>query len=481
MLHRFKQIAIQREDQEGVVVGGETASDLITVIDPQWTPDFGHVERDNTDSSLSPRPPLEGTKKAQLSFSMELAGASAGLTTSPPYGLLMRAMGMREIGNTASATSPYNGTGNKGRALLLTIPLTWTSGTSVLHGETVTQATSGATGVAIGSVSEGSEITVLVRQTSTAAFTNTDALTFSGGSVISPTAAVLAGRAYYRYDKPTIYLNGTASGTISVGDVVVGQTSGAKGVVVEVPGTFGTDGILLVERIPGFGHFSSGETVQVDASNKITSVQAPVAFDIPSLSITYYEDGNRIRFRGCRGTGVLTFPTGKPAMLAVTMEAGWVSSDPDTSPMFAAQVGPEADPPRFLGASAFDIDDGYDALISEVSFDLGSSAAMRPDPHDLTGWAYAEVTGRAMTGTMDPEAVTEDARAHLAKGAGAVTSRLRGTFGTLGSGNAFYFQAPKVITVPSPGEREGQSIYSEAMRLYKEAAAGGDEFILLNY
>lgn len=474
MLHRFKQIAVQIEAQEGVHETGEASGDLLTVKDLDWKPEFERYEPDTVQLSMTPTKPRKSRNSGTLTFKVELAGAAAGLTTDPPIAKLLRACGLRMFGDQAAAGTPFGGSGQIGRVFYVDAEASWTTGSVLEHGTAVTDGSTGG-GVVLGSYRTGVAQRIWIRQTTSAAWATGGVITATGIAIDYTGDQVLGGRAFVPADKPTYYLKGTLAGTIAAGDIVTGVTSGAKALVIEA---FNSGAELLVERAPGFGFFATGETVRRAASNEITSIQAPVQFDIPTLSITYYEDGNRVRVAGCRGSGTLRFEGGKPVLLELTMMG--LHHDEGTVAMFPTAAPLEAEPPSYLGAN-ITIDRTFHPLISTLAIDLGRETAKRSDVEKPAGYGFTASTGRKIVGTMDPETVHEAIFPFIGKAKDVVTFEIRTRLGTGGTGNAFDVMMPAVVHNVEPGERDGQSIMNQNLEMYSLAGIRGDEFALFTF
>lgn len=126
-----------------------------------------------------------------------------------------------------------------------------------------------------------------------------------------------------------------------------------------------------------------------------------------TLTIGRYVNGVRKILRGCMGNVVMTFPTGRKAMLRFTFTGVWVAQ---TDATILAPTYPTATPKRFANTGALSL--GGTAIKPEsISIDLGNQVILREDANQEAGYCNAIVTGRNITGTMNPEAelvATED-------------------------------------------------------------------------
>ena len=477
MLGAYEQLAVQIETQEGVVMGSEASSHLIRIKDLELSPEFERYQRELRRGTLSQEQDLAGRLSAELSFTVEMAGPSSGTITDQPIILsLLRSAGYRILGDADPVTGPYAASpaSSVGRLARITIGASWTTGTKLDQGTTITDGT--GTGVVVGTYREGDNV-IFARLTSTANFDGSTNITATGFEC-TQSAAALAGYGFYPIDKPTTYIRGTAVGTIAVGDIVEGVTSGAKGQVIEVPSST----VILVERAPGFGYFSNGETVQKDGSNQLTSIQAPVQYDIPSLSITYYNDGTRLRLKGCRASAQITMENGMPGLIRFTVRGVWAADDGAAS---LTAANDQANPSLYLGATLSFLDVSgstrISPLMNQLQIDTNSEVAPREDVTDANGFAFASSSGRAPRLTANPEAIQEGTFDWWANARQANLLQIYTEWGTAASGNAFHVRAPGISYTLGQGERNGQRIYDVDGQLSSVADAGNDEVAIFTY
>lgn len=232
-------------------------------------------------------------------------------------------------------------------------------------------------------------------------------------------------------------------------------------VEIKGSGTAGTApelGVLL--RACGFA-----ETVV--ASTSVT--YKPASSGHESLTLYLYEDGLRYIVTGCRGTVTSSLQTAAVGKFSFTF-TGHFSGPSDVAvatPTYKAAV-----PPVLINVP-FSID-SYSAVISKLDFDMGLALA-KPDNIAATdGYGQIQITGRAVTGSIDPEATLVATYDWVAKWKSAASYAL--TTGTIGStaGNRYTVSMPAVVySEISNGDRDG--IITREVKLQAVESSGDDE------
>jgi hypothetical protein len=227
--------------------------------------------------------------------------------------------------------------------------------------------------------------------------------------------------------------------------------SGAAGTAPEI-------GVLL--RACGFA-----ETVVA-----VTSVTyKPASSGHESITLYLYEDGMRYIVTGCRGTVTGSLATGAVGKLSFTFTGHF------TGPADVALATPtyNATVPPVLINVPFAID-SYSAVISKLDFDLGLTLA-KPDNIAATdGYGQLQITGRATSGTIDPEATLAATYAWVTKWKSSASYAL--TTGTVGStaGNRYTVSMPAVVySELGNGDRDG--ILTREIKFMAVESSGDDE------
>ena len=119
-----------------------------------------------------------------------------------------------------------------------------------------------------------------------------------------------------------------------------------------------------------------------------------------TLTIGLYEDGRLRMLRGCMGTFVLVLSSGKIARIEFTFTGIWV--DPSDVELLAPDY-PTVAPLRFAaGTITLDL---WTPRVAEIRIDCGNTVILREDATDESGYSTALITGRRITGSLDPEGV----------------------------------------------------------------------------
>lgn len=188
-----------------------------------------------------------------------------------------------------------------------------------------------------------------------------------------------------------------------------------------------------------------------------------------TLTLGLYEDGLLKRLRGAAGSVSLRFTAGKTVRASWTFKGVW---DAPTDVALLAPTFPTVSPLRFV-SSGLAIG-AWQPTVAELTLDVGNEVALREDARAVAGYAYAVITGRKITGKLNPEAslvATKDVYGEwLARTAGALALAL----GQAGNGVAFAAPALQFTKVTG-GERSQVAIEEVEFQLNRSAAAGDDE------
>lgn len=195
----------------------------------------------------------------------------------------------------------------------------------------------------------------------------------------------------------------------------------------------------------------------------------PASSGHESLTFYLYEDGLRYIVTGCRGTVTASLQTGATGKLSFTFTGHFAGPADATlaTPTYNATV------PPVLVNVPFSID-SYSAVISKLDFDMGITLA-KPDNIAATdGYGQLQITGRALTGTIDPEATLVSAYDWVTKWKSSASYAL--TTGVIGStaGNRFAVSMPAVVyNEIANGDRDG--ILTREIKFQGVESSGDDE------
>jgi hypothetical protein len=484
---------------------------------PVFNFDFPTIQRGVVRPTFTPVPGLTGKRNASVEFTLELIGhASSGVPTWDKY---IRACGMR-------------------RETLEKITIGAITGGPFRHGETITQATTGATAKVFMDTYTG---TTTLRVYDIRGGENTSGVWtggLSGATATPSTAGSACGYGYAPVDYDSILVTVTgASSAVAVGEVATGGTSGAIG-VVEVIDTYaltvssvtgtvavgdiatgGTSGAVAVVdavlsstvarvRLRGTTLFAGSETVTytgsgasaTHVSTRISQVSvrvrnaliytgsetitfsgsatathsASVALDMPTLSMAGYEDGVRKAGTGFRGTFTLAANVGNPGRFNFQFQGAYEEHG-DAAQLTGITYEDQAVPPLMLGANTTLRTEGtasaYATRFSAISLVLGNALAEREDASAASGVREYMITGRAGSGSLDPEADLESSYPMIGNFRDGTVGGLQFTIGST-VGNQFIIQTPGVRFTSTPvGDRNGIRTYAAGFELTGGAMA----------
>jgi len=189
------------------------------------------------------------------------------------------------------------------------------------------------------------------------------------------------------------------------------------------------------------------------ASTSVT--YAPVSTGHESGTLYYYRDGKRKIARGVRINLAFNYEAGSAGMMSITA-IGHVDAETDTT-IIAPTYDSSVPVPILSGAFAWG---AYAATISKLAFDMGHAFAKPADINAADGYAAIQITGRDITGSIDPHATllaTKNWETDLTLG----TTRAI-NLGPIGSvvGNIYRLTAPAAYVMDlSNGEVEGVTTY----------------------
>lgn len=124
----------------------------------------------------------------------------------------------------------------------------------------------------------------------------------------------------------------------------------------------------------------------------------PVSSAMESATIYFRRDGKQMILTGCRGNVEFTFEAGARSMAKFTL-TGHVGVDADVAlgtPTYDSILPPAVlNAPLQIGA--------YSAKVQSVSFSLNNQVSLVPDIAAADGFGEVQITGRDVSGTINPE------------------------------------------------------------------------------
>lgn len=185
------------------------------------------------------------------------------------------------------------------------------------------------------------------------------------------------------------------------------------------------------------------------ASTSVTYTPRSSGFE--SLTIYYYQDGTLHKFTGCRGTCTGTLEAGNKGRISFTF-TGHLVSTTDVSlatPTYNGEV-----PPVLINLSSFSVG-SYTPELTSLTFDLQNSVTQPADITASDGYGEIAITGRNVSGTLDPKFTTVATKDWLGI-LRASTNQAIDT-GAIGSaGNQYTINFPAAyFRDATPGDRDG--------------------------
>ena len=199
----------------------------------------------------------------------------------------------------------------------------------------------------------------------------------------------------------------------------------------------------------------------------------PASTGLESATLYAYEDGLLKKLHYCRVNSFrLNAEAGKFGEIEVSMIGLY------TTPTDAAIPGGMAfnatKPAPFINAQL--AIDGYNPVFNKLSVDMGVVVAKRLDANSAQSIKGFEITGRTVTGSVDPEQVTEATHPFYGNWETGNEMAFTGQFGSV-AGNIVVVTAPKCqYREITPGDREGIAVYEVPLTFARQN--GDDEFKL---
>jgi hypothetical protein len=175
-----------------------------------------------------------------------------------------------------------------------------------------------------------------------------------------------------------------------------------------------------------------------------------------SVTIYYYEDGLRRIITGARGTFQFNGEVGMGGKIS------WTFTGHYSDPTDVALVTPTYDstvPVVMLGLSSFLVD-SYAAKLTKIAFDIGNTLAKPGDITQADGFGEVRISGRNVTGSLDPEQTLVATYNWVNKWKTNVSGALdTGVIGTV-AGNRWRVTMPALNYLSlGPADKEGISTF----------------------
>lgn len=403
------------------------------IIDATMTFDFPSYERNIKRGTLTPLPPLSGQRNAACTFSLELAGeASSG---TPTWDKFIRACGMRSVA-------------------LRKVTIGAVTGGPFRHGETITQATSGATAKVFFDTYTGTTTLYMTDVSGTTDNSHVWTGSLSAASATASTVDSAAGVGYSPVDVSTFTVTYSGSDP-AVGEFVTGGTSGAVGVIESI-NTSGSGGTMKL-RSYNANVFSSGEALTASTTGSIGTASAIAQEDAPTLTIAVYDDGKRKVGTGMRGNVSFSGTVGEPVIMQFAFTGAY--GDLDDAANLSGVTYADKIPPQLLSSILKLGTEGstpsYQARFASVTLNLGHQLAYDVDASASSGVRETLIVDRRGSGQINPAADLEASYATIGNYVNNAIGSLDFTVGST-AGNTFRFQVPGLRTTGvAVGDRSG--------------------------
>jgi hypothetical protein len=472
LLSKRRQFSVIKETTGGIRPSGfpSAAQSGLVLIDATAALDVENIERNVLRDSLTPVKGTVGQQAATFTVTTEIAGSNGGAFSdgAPLWGELMQGCGyeqvaVKEVLVGAITDGPFQ------------------------HGELVTLTTGTMTGfpmVVMDAHDGDGKIT----------FKSSD-----GDPIIIPNAAVILGSSSGA--EATVTVSGVSTdsgyawspisnieksmdvvmtgGQINAGALIEGAggaravvtvgTALSAGTIKMSPirnGPFAANEVLTVLSPGGGGNPTGFKTATGSTNEEFTKW--------PSVSLNFNEDGQNILCKGARGNVAFNFEVNRPATATFTMR-GVLSSTFDSPALTGITSDAPSSPPIWQGSAAGWVENETSAntattaeylpCLTSLQIDAGVTLADRKCASAATGLVEILGTGRAGTGSIDPEVTLESDIPWLTYAKAGTTARLRVPLGSV-DGNQFTFFMPGVqMDSPSYGDRDGIATHDIPFRL----------------
>lgn len=203
---------------------------------------------------------------------------------------------------------------------------------------------------------------------------------------------------------------------------------------------------------------------------KPTSVQA----SIKSSSMYFYDDGRLLKITGARGKTNVDLSVGSVGFLNFEFTGHFVSI---TDVALPSATYDSTSPAPLLSVPF--AADSYSAIIAKLAFDLGVEVSTSESMAAADGYAEVLITGRQVTGSFDPAAVTVATYNFISKWqTGAAMVMDTGTIGAT-AGNIYRVQMPAfTYTAAARANRSNVSTYEMS---FAAAESTGDDEVTVTF
>jgi len=236
---------------------------------------------------------------------------------------------------------------------------------------------------------------------------------------------------------------------------------------------------LYLERL--FPMVNYAQVLQVfSPSGLAPAAGGPTAVVPITGTISSYEAGLKKTISGAMGSAKLIMTAGQPIVMEWTFSGryeGIAAAVPVIDATLVAQTLSEAAGAAMKFSEAtISFTGGTLGCIESMTLDLGNQVTVRPCASEKTGMGYAAITGRKVTGTMNPESALTTTAANYLGWQNDTDAAL--SIAVAGGGTTCTITAPVCRrTNIQDGERNGIQTDEIDFMCHKSATVGNDELI----
>lgn len=246
---------------------------------------------------------------------------------------------------------------------------------------------------------------------------------------------------------------------------VVGAESGTCSFMTELELGSGAHPFWALRLLPAVGLVATGDVYKPLTAGPGASVK--------TLTIGSYQDGLFKSIKGAMGTAVFRFMSGQKIEIDWTFTGIWV---PPTDVAILAPTYPTRAPVRFVSSSLAIA--AWTPKVEQLTIDLGNQVILREDSTSASGFSTALITGRRITGTLNPESELVVGKDYHGEWLSETEQAL--VIGPLSQALiSLKFDVPKLqFTNVQGGERNQVQTDELTFQCNRSAAAGDDELSL---
>ena len=214
---------------------------------------------------------------------------------------------------------------------------------------------------------------------------------------------------------------------------------------------------------------SAGVSVAYDPNSSTTAAE--------SVSIYFYRHDHLYKISGCRGTFQVDLKATEVGKINWEF-TGLYTGPVDSSIITAAPADLAIKPPVF-GSASFAVN-AVAAIIESLSITMGNNVVKRADVNSASGVGQYMITGREVTGEINPETVALSTINYVSLWAAATAVALTATVGTVAGNKCKIWSknSSAVIGQPKYGDRENMLIETVPVT-FAPSTAGNDEIQFL--